>query len=206
MDQRTTSSPRLMPLPPEHSPELQDQFEAMRKNLGFIPNSILIMQRRPKLARALAQMTAAVWDPGGKVDRGFKRIIAHVASRAAGCQYCMARTAGGALHFGIEDKKLAAVWEYQTSPLYSAAERTTLDFVIAAASVPNTVTDDMFAELRKHWTEEQIVEIVGVISLFGFLNRWNDTLATPLEDEPVAIGEQFLALHGWSPGKHRAVG
>ena len=54
MDQRTTSSPRLLPLPSEHSPELQDQFEAMRKNLGFIPNSILIMQRRPKLAKALA--------------------------------------------------------------------------------------------------------------------------------------------------------
>ena len=202
MDQRTTSSPRLMPLPSEHSPELQDHFEAMRKNLGFIPNSILIMQRRPKLAKALAQMTAAVWDPEGKVDRGFKRIIAHVASRTAGCQYCMAHTAGGALRFGIEDKKLAAVWEYQTSPLYSEAERTTLDFAIAAASVPNTVTDDMFAELRKYWTEEQIVEIVGVISLFGFLNRWNDTLATPLEDEPIAIGEQFLASHGWSPGKH----
>jgi alkylhydroperoxidase family enzyme len=93
MDQRTTASPRLMPLPPEHSPELKEQFEAMRKNLGFIPNSILIMQRKPTLAKALAQMTAAVWDPEGKVDRGFKRIIAHVASRAAGCQYCMAHTA-----------------------------------------------------------------------------------------------------------------
>jgi alkylhydroperoxidase family enzyme len=132
MDQRTPS-PRLMPLPPEHSPELMEQFEAMRKNLGFIPNSILIMQRKPKLAKALAQMTAAVWDPDGKVDRGFKRIIAHVASRAAGCQYCMAHTAGGALHFGVEDKKLATVWEYQTSPLYSPAERTTLS---SGASLP----------------------------------------------------------------------
>jgi alkylhydroperoxidase family enzyme len=104
MDQRTSPLPRIKPLPPEHSPELKEQFEAMRKNLGFIPNSILIMQRKPKLAKALAQMTAAVWDPEGKVDRGFKRIIAHVASRAAGCQYCMAHTAGGALHFGVEDK------------------------------------------------------------------------------------------------------
>ena len=115
----------------------------MRKNfLGFIPNCILIMQRKPKLAKALAQMTAAIWDPDGKVDRGFKRIIAHVASRAAGCQYCMAHTAGGALHFGVEDRKLAAVWDYQTSPLYSAAERATLDFALAAASVPNAVTDE----------------------------------------------------------------
>src|SRR5262249_45598281 len=122
MDQRAIPSPRLKPLPPEQSPELKEQFEAMRKNLGFIPN----MQRKPKLARALVELTAAVWDPEGKVERGFKRIIAHVASRTAGCQYCMAHTAGGALHFGVEDKKLAAVWEYQTSPLYSAAERMTL--------------------------------------------------------------------------------
>jgi uncharacterized peroxidase-related enzyme len=203
MDQRTQPSPRIKPLPPEHTPELKEQFESMRKNLGFVPNSILIMQRKPKLAKALAQMTAAIWDPAdSKVDRGFKRIIAHVASRAAGCQYCMAHTAGGALHFGVEDEKLADVWNYQTSPLYSPGERTTLDFAIAAASVPNGVTDEMLAEMRKHWTEDQIIEIIGVISVFGFLNRWNDTLATPLEDEPVEIGEKFLAAHGWSIGKH----
>jgi uncharacterized peroxidase-related enzyme len=203
MDQFATALPHLRPLPPETSPELKEQFDEMRKNLGFIPNSILIMQRRPKLAKALVQMTAAIWDPEGSVDRAFKRIIAHVASRAAGCQYCMAHTAAGALHFGVEDKKLAAVWNYQTSPLYSAAERAALDFAVAAAVVPNAVTDEMFTELRRNWTEDQIVEIVGVISLFGFLNRWNDTLATPLEDEPIKIGEKYLARGGWSVGKHR---
>jgi uncharacterized peroxidase-related enzyme len=202
MDQRVRPSPRIEPLPPEHSPELKEQFEAMRRNLGFIPNSILIMQRKPKLAKALAQLTAAVWDPDSRVERGFKRLIAHVASRAAGCQYCMAHTAGGALHFGVEDEKLAAVWDYQTSPLYSPAERAALDFALAAATVPNEVTDEMFAGMRRHWSEEQIVEIVGVIALFGFLNRWNDTMATPLEDEPIQVGEKFLAPGGWSPGKH----
>src|SRR5438093_12845854 len=157
MDQRTTASPRLMPLPPEHSPELKEQFETMRRNLGFVPNSILIMQRKPKLAKALAQLTAAIWDPEGKVDRGLKRLIAHVASRAAGCQYCMAHTAGGALHFGVDEKRLAAVWDFRTSPLFTGAEKLTLDFAIAAASVPNGVTDEMFSELRKHWSENQIV-------------------------------------------------
>jgi uncharacterized peroxidase-related enzyme len=202
MDQHVRPSPRIEPLAAEHSPELKEQFEAMRRNLGFIPNSILIMQRKPKLAKALAQLTAAVWDPDSSVERGFKRLIAHVASRAAGCQYCMAHTAGGARHFGVEDEKLAAVWDYQTSPLYSAGERATLDFALAAATVPNEVTDEMFAEMRRHWTEEQIVEIVGVIALFGFLNRWNDTMATPLEDEPIQVGEKFLARGGWSAGKH----
>ena len=203
MDERLNPSARIYPLPPEFSPELKDQFEAMRKNLGFIPNSILIMQRKPKMAKALAQMTASIWDPEGEVDRGLKRLIAHVASRTAGCQYCMAHTAEGALHFGVEEKKLAAVWDYQTSPLFSAAERAALDLAVAGAAVPNVVTDDMFVTLRKYWTEDQIVEIVGVIAMFGFLNRWNDTLATPLEDEPIATGEKYLSSHGWSPGKHR---
>jgi uncharacterized peroxidase-related enzyme len=202
MDQRVKPTPRIAPLPPEHTPELKEQFEMMRKNLGFIPNSVLIMQRRPKMARALAQLTASVWDPDGTVDRGFKRLIAHVASRAAACRYCMAHTAGGALHFGVADAKLAAIWDYQTSPLYSAAERAALDLALTAAKTPDDVTDDMFAELRKHWDEEQIVEIVGVIALFGFLNRWNDTLATPLEDEPLAVGEKYLAPHGWTAGRH----
>ena len=202
MDQRVRPAARLKALPPEHSPELKEQFEAMRKNLGFVPNSILIMQRKPKMAKAFAAMTASIWDPEGKVDRGLKRLIAHVASRAAGCQYCMAHTAGGALHFGVEEQKLAAIWDYQTSPLFSTAERAALDLAVAGATVPNVATDEMFIELKKHWNEEQIVEIVGVIAMFGFLNRWNDTLATPLEDEPIEAGEKFLAGHGWSVGTH----
>ena len=154
----------------------------------------------PRLARALAQLTGAIWHPEGKVDRGLKRLIAHVASRTAGCQYCMAHTAGAR----CISASTTASWrrvDYQVSPLYSAAERAALDLAVAAGAVPNAATDQMFLELRKHWTEEQIVEIVGVIAVFGF-NRWNDTLATPLEDEPIAVGEKYLAAHGWSAGKH----
>ena len=202
MDTRTRPAPRLNPLPPEHSPELKESFETYRKTLGFIPNSVLIMQRNPRMVQALAQLLAVNWDPQSKVDRGFKRLIAHVASKSAGCQYCMAHTAGGALLFGVDDARVAAVWDYPTSPLFSVGERAALDVALAAGAVPNAVSDEMFALLKKHWTEEQIVEIVGVIAVFGFLNRWNDTMATPLEDEPIEVGERFLAPRGWSAGKH----
>ena len=114
----------------------------------------------------------------------------------------MAHTAGGALLLGIDPAKVDAIWEYQTSPLYSEAERVALDFAIAASSVPNAVDDELFARMRKHWSDDDIVEITGVISLFGFMNRWNDTMATPLEEEAVEIGQKHLASHGWTPGKH----
>ena len=195
---------RMEPLPVETSPELKDDFEQYRRALGFVPNSVLIMQRRPKLVKALAGLAAAVWDPASTVDLGFKRLLAHVASRAHGCQYCMAHTLGGAAKLGVSEAKLAAVWDFRSSPLYSEAERTALDFSLAAASVPNDVSDELFEKMRSHWDDDQIVEIVGVVSLFGFMNRWNDTMATPLEEEPTEVGGKFLAEHGWSVGKHRA--
>lgn len=203
MQQRVTPSPRLAPLPADHNPELADFFANAPRNFSFIPNSWLIMQRKPKLLRAFSQLSAALWDPAdSKVDRGLKRLVAHVASRAAGCQYCMAHTVEGAKHMGVEEQKLAAVWDYQESPLFDERDRVTLDFAFAAAQQPNSVTDDDFAALRRFWNEEQIVEIVGVISVFGFLNRFNDTMGTPLEEEPTATGEKFLGAHGWTAGKH----
>ncbi len=202
MDKSLIQTARLDPLSVDHNPELKQHFEASVRNLGFVPNSMLIMQRRPEIMKAFAAMSASLWLPSSTVPAPLKRLIAHVASRSAGCQYCMAHTAGGALHVGLEEQKLAAVWEYQTSPLFSDAERAALDVAAAAGCVPNAVTDEMFLQMRKHWSEEQIVEIVAVISVFGFLNRWNDTMATPLEDEPVHVGEKFLASHGWSAGKH----
>jgi AhpD family alkylhydroperoxidase len=194
---------RLAPLPPERTPELGPLFDSFRRTLGFIPNSALTMQRKPKLLQAFVALQAALWEPDSKVDRGLKRLIAHVAARVAGCRYCQAHTASGALHFGVADAKLAAVWDFRTSPLFSAAERAALEWAVAASAIPNAATDAMFAELRKHWDDEQITEIMGVIAAMGFVTRWNDSLATPIEDEALALGETHLAASGWQAGKHR---
>ena len=202
MDQKTMPSPRLAPLAPAELPELKPELDAAHKRMGFIPNSVLIMGRKPKMVKGFQALSAAIWDPESKVPMAFKRLLAHVASRSAGCQYCVAHTGEGAVKLGVEERKLDAVWDYKSSPLFSAAERAALEVAVAAGCVPNAVTDAMFLELRKHWSEDEIVEIVGLIALFGFLNRFNDTMATPLEDEPAHFGETHLAKHGWTIGKH----
>jgi uncharacterized peroxidase-related enzyme len=172
--------------------------------LGVKPNSVLTMQRKPKLVQALAQLNAAVMDPAGEVDLGFRRLIGHVASQVSGCVYCQAHTLLGAKNFGITEAKLADVWTYATSPLYSIKERLALDFALAAAAQPNAVTDAQFAELQQHWSDTEITEILGVIAMFAFLNRWNDTMATPLEATPQAVAQTALGERGWAAGKHQA--
>ena len=199
----TKRSARLDPLPPEHSPELKEEFESFFKTLGFVPNSVLTMQRKPKLAKGFVQMQRALWDPDSKVDRGLKRLIAHAASRVADDPYSMAHTASGALHFGIPAEKLAAVRDHNTSDLFGPAERAALDFATAASATPNAVSEATFSKMREHWTEEQIVEIAGVVAMAGFLSRWNVSMATPLEPEPQESGDRHLAPLGWSAGAHR---
>lgn len=114
----------------------------------------------------------------------------------------MAHNAGGSLRSGIRDEKLAAVWEFRTSPLFDNRERVALEFAIAAASQPNDVSDELFARMKQHWSEGEIVEIAALVSYFGFMNRFNDTMATSLEEEPIHAAEKHIAKHGWKLGKH----
>lgn len=117
--------------------------------------------------------------------------------------YCTAHTANGSGRSGVADAKIAAIWAFETSDLFSEAERAASRFAQAAAAVPNMATDADFADLRKHFTDYQVVEIVSVISMFGFLNRWNDTLATELEEKPAAFADRTIREQGWDAGKHK---
>ncbi len=198
----TTPGPRLAPLPPGHAPELADQFASFLKSLGFVPNSVLTMQRKPALVRAFVAMQAVIWSPDSTVDRGLKRLIAFAASAAVGDAYSMAHTASGAIHFGIDPARLAVLSDFRNSPQFTPAEKAALALAVGASAVPNAVTDETFAALRAHWSEEQVVEIVAAVAMAGFLARWNGTMATPLEDEPREVAEKYLSPQGWSAGVH----
>ena len=193
--------PRLEPLERKDCAGVDGALGLAEQRLGFVPNSMLIMARKPAILNAFSDLAHAAAAPG-RVPGALKALIAHVASRSAGCRYCMAHTAGTSLNRGVPADKLAAVWQYETSPLFSAAERAALRLAQLAAQVPNAVADEDFAALSAHFDDEAVVEIVALISVFGFLNRWNDTMATPLEAEPIAVGERHLADAGWTVGKH----
>lgn len=195
---------RMTPIPPEDctDPDLAEALGHFTRTLGFVPNSLLTMQRVPAIAMAVIGLNRAVFAADGEVDLGLKRLVAHVASTASGCQYCKAHTTVSATRHGVSDEKMAAIYEYSTSPLFTPAERVALDFAMEAASVPNGVTDESYRALAEHWTETQIVELLGVVCMFGVFNRWNDSMATPLEEVPLARADELLGGRGWDPGKH----
>ena len=107
---------------------------------------------------------------------------------------------------GVDAEKVAALWDYEASPLFDEGERAALSFAQAAASVPNMVTDEDADAVKQHFGEHGVVEILAVVSWYGFLNRWNDSLATELEEIAFDKASQALAETSWDAGKHRPRG
>jgi uncharacterized peroxidase-related enzyme len=190
------------PLAADHDPEVAELARFFNETLGFPPNSVLTMQHRPEIAKAFINLNKAVMTNAGRVTSEQKRLIGLIASQTAGCRYCQAHTALAAQRYGASDARIAEVWGYEHSDLFTPAEKAALAFAQAASSVPNAVDETISADLRAHWSDDEIVEILGVVSLFGYLNRWNDAMATSIEPGAVAAGEAYLAARGWSQGKH----
>jgi uncharacterized peroxidase-related enzyme len=192
----------MQPLRREDHPELEELFRLYDDTMSFVPNSLFTMARRPEVLRAFSELITQIWRTG-TVPVGLKPLIAIVASIAAGCRYCQAHETVDAKMRGVPEDKIAEIWNFEASELYDDAERAALRFARDASVVPNSVTPEHFEELRRHWDEGEIVEILSVVGLFGFLNRWNDSMATDLEDIPAAFAGRTIGQQGWEPGKHR---
>lgn len=195
--------PLVTPLDKNASEKAAQMAEFYNETLGFTPNSLFTMMRRPRIAEAFLEMNQAVMENKGRVTSALKRLIAYISSMTTGCRYCEAHAIRAAERYGSEEDKMHHIWEYKTYPAFTDAERAAFDLAVAASSVPNAVDDEISAEMRKHWDDGEIVEIMGVIALFGYLNRWNDSMGTQLEEPAAADGVKYLDKNGWTRGKHQ---
>lgn len=170
--------------------DLTELIELSRRRMGFQSNDIMTMARMPELLRSFSPLVRAIYAPGA-VSFELKKMIALVTSTASSCRYCRAHTAHGIGQSGGSSDKLARVWLFASDPAFSPAERAALAVAQGAGHAPVDVTDEDFAELKRHYADEQIIEITAVIALFGFLNKWNALLETDLEAVPRSFVESL---------------
>ncbi len=194
--------PLVKPLQLDYDLETKKLAEFFNETLGFCPNSVLTMQIRPEISKAFINLNKAVMNNNGRVTSSLKRLIAWVSSNSAGCRYCQAHAIRAAERYGAKQEQLDNIWDFRTHNSFNDAERAALNFSLAASQIPNNVDEIIIQDLYKYWNEGEIVEILGVISLFGFLNRWNDSMGTTIEEGAVESGEKYLKKKGWVKGKH----
>ncbi|SVA62206.1 uncharacterized protein METZ01_LOCUS115060 [marine metagenome] len=183
--------------------ETKELVKFFNETLGFCPNSVLTMQKNPALAKAFINLNMAVMENHGALTSEFKRLIAFVSSNTSGCRYCQAHTIRAAERYGASKERLENIWNFEQSDCFSDQEKVALKFTREASKVPVATTKEMEEELKQHWSENDIIEIMSVIALFGYLNRWNDVMGTSLEEDAVESANQYLKDKGWDIGKHR---
>ena len=211
----------VQPIDREKLESVEAVLASSEAMMGFVPNSMLTMSHMPQLTMAFSMLAGTVFgadlsalvanyqdkvpqddSAGEALSPDLIQLIAFSVSTAAGCRYCQAHTSHNAHRFGISEEKLNNILQYESSDLFEPREKALIGLALAAGEVPNASEPAHFEALREHFTERQIVQIVGTISLFGFLNRWNDTMATQLEEIPVGFAEGALKRSGWEVGKH----
>ncbi|MFT4665865.1 MAG: putative peroxidase-related enzyme [Polaribacter sp.] len=195
--------PFVSPIDRDANKETAEMADFYQETLGFTPNSLFTMMHRPRIAYAFMEMNKAVMENKGRVTAALKRLIAYLSSMTNGCRYCEAHAIRAAERYGSEQDKLNNIWEYKTYPAFTDGERAAFDLAIAASQVPNAVNDEVAENMRKHWDDGEIVEIMGVVALFGYLNRWNDSMGTQLEEPAAEDGAKLLGKKGWNRGKHQ---
>lgn len=192
---------RIEPLPREELAEFEDGLALIEGLMGFVPTSMHAMARVPGLVPAFLAMGNAAM-ANGLLPPGLPHMISHVTSYGAGCRYCQAHTAHTVERNGLPAEKVAELWNFENSDLFDDAERAALRIAFGAGQSPNAVTDEDFERAREFYDDAQLAAIVAAASFFGYLNRWNDTVATALEDEPLAFAAERLGGESWEPGKH----
>lgn len=191
---------RLTPLTPDELAERGVDVTPYLQDFDELPGSVATLGYRPDILNAVGGLWQAVMG-GGVLDPELKYLAGYLASMSAGCRYCSAHTATNAAKAGTP-ARVAAVWDYERSPLFDERDRAALRFAQLAGQSPGGVEDADADALKRHFSPEEIVELLAVVGIYGFFNRWNDALATQLEPTPRGFAEATLGAHGWTLGAH----
>jgi alkylhydroperoxidase family enzyme len=173
---------------------MSDETYQDRQNLEFFT--------WPELAQLFQPLVELVMVSPNNLSRQLRSEVFTMASVAGGCQHCQAHGAYTLGMMGVDPARIRGIWTFEQSVEFSDAERAALRLARDGASVPNMVEPSHFADLRKHFSDRQIVELLAVISLAGWYNRWNNSIATVTDQESIDWAEANLKAVGWDLGKH----
>jgi AhpD family alkylhydroperoxidase len=118
-----------------------------------------------KLEQATAKLHA--------VDKRSRALAELKAATLTQCAYCIDLGSQISRQWGLTDAELLALPTYRTSALFSDLDKLVLDYAVGMSRTPVQVPDELFAQLRTHFDEAQLVELTHVIALENMRGRFN---------------------------------
>ncbi len=159
----------------EVGPQIADLYDKVFAQRGNVPNMFRVMAHRPEIFATMQAHFAAVLTTG-TVPTRLKELISVRTSQVNQTPYCLASHTRLARNLGWTDDQLAHLAEWPQRTDFTPAEKAALRLAETVTRDAHAVTDEQFAELRSHFSEGEIVELLCAIGLFNYFNRFNDAL------------------------------
>ena len=132
---------------------------------------IEIWAHQPKMMSGMGKFQQAV-RKGRAVEERLKNLVELKGAQMIGCEFCVDLGSQICRNSGFSDDELLALPRYRHSDLFSEREKVALDYTMAVMRTPVEVTDELFARMEEHFTDEQLVEITALLTVVN-LDRFN---------------------------------
>jgi uncharacterized peroxidase-related enzyme len=174
----------------ELPPVLAAIYEQFAGQYGPFRNQAAVFAHVPAALRHLMAMLLELREAATLPKRILELAIVTV-SKLNECAYCVAHHTPFLAVEGLTPAGIERILEYRDHPEFDDRDKLVVEYAIAAWERPNLIPDELFARLKAHFSEAQLVELTLRITLCGFFNKFNDALG--IEEEPEAV-ERLAAL------------
>jgi AhpD family alkylhydroperoxidase len=169
--------------PRDGGPFLRLAYRYSRRRYGTVLGPLAPLSHHPELLRGSAAMEWAL-QRSGEVDWKLKDLAATRAGSMVGCEFCV--DFGNALlqREGLPPDQIAELPRWRESQAFSSLEKLVLEYAEVLTRTPVEVSDDLYARLRKHFSEAQLVELTAAIAFENHRSRMY---------RPFGVGSQGFA-------------
>jgi uncharacterized peroxidase-related enzyme len=161
-------------------------YRAFAAGYGPFANQVAVFAHVPAALRHLMTMLMELRAAKTLPKRVLELAIVTV-SKLNECDYCVAHHKPFLAVEGVSAAGADRLLEYRDHPELDECDKLVVEYAIAAWERPNRIPDSLFVQLRRHFSEAQIVELTLRITLCGFFNKFNDALQ--IEEEPEALAK-----------------
>lgn len=171
---------RIAPRPERSYPwYLRPFFWNQRRKYGTVLDAALLWARSPKLFIGVATLYGMIDRRSSPIAPALRSLITVRVSQINGCAFCVDLNSATLIKRGAGMDKVAALGHWRDSSLFDARERSALDYAEAVTLSEPGVTESHFDALRRHFTDDAIIELTGLIAFQNLSSKFNAALGVP---------------------------
>jgi AhpD family alkylhydroperoxidase len=164
-------------------------YRQTRRQFGRMMDPIAVYAHAPSLLLGYGMFEQATARQH-RVDERLKALVELKAAALVNCEFCVDIASSLGREAGVTEEQLLALPHYRESDLFSELEKLVLDYATAISRTPTVVSDELFAALREHFDERQLVELTNVIVLENMRARFNSAF----EMTPAGFSEGMVCI------------